>query len=230
MAPTGCGQDGEQSRGKRSVRRGRKNQLRDDEPWSSSKRYGSDLTKTIRARGRQGLHREAGHTTVPDPHAALRSKSCLPTRGASTYVASPCVEPANSWACRVPSATVTVPASDCSRLLLRVTSVCPCAVGTKATAAARTTRKAAAVRRKAPRPESRAPPPAMRYRNPEAETPRRGGRRSGGDGGSACSRARGAVMGLGARRSALLIRVAQTTSNHFAQFDTIAAPLPVRAS
>ena len=31
------------------------------------------------------LHREAGHTTVPDPHAALRSKSCLPTRGASTY-------------------------------------------------------------------------------------------------------------------------------------------------
>ena len=37
---------------------------------------------------------------------------------------------------------------------------------------------------------------------------------------------------LGARRSALgaLIRVAQTTSNHFAQFDTIAAPLPVRAS
>ena len=49
------------------------------------KRYGSDLTKTIRARGRQGLHREAGHTTVPDPHAAHRSKSCLPIRGASTY-------------------------------------------------------------------------------------------------------------------------------------------------
>ena len=40
---------------------------------------------------------------------------------------------------------------------------------------------------------------------------------------------------LGARRSALgarrsILRVAQTTSNHFAQFDTIAAPLPVRAS
>ena len=43
------------------------------------------LTKTIRARGRQGLHQEAGHTTVPDPHATLRSTSCLPTRGASTY-------------------------------------------------------------------------------------------------------------------------------------------------
>ena len=39
----------------------------------------------------------------------------------------------------------------------------------------------------------------------EGEPPRRGGRRSGGDGGSACSRARGAVMAsaLGARRSAL---------------------------
>ena len=86
MAPTGCGQDGEHSRGKRSVRRGRKNQLPDEEPWGSRKRYGSDLTKTIRARGRQGLHREAGHTTVPDPHAALRSKSYLSTRGASTYV------------------------------------------------------------------------------------------------------------------------------------------------
>ena len=89
MAPTGCGQDGEQSRGKRSVRRGRKNQLPNEEPWSSRKRYGSDLTKTIRARGhQQRLHREAGHTTVPDPHAALRSKSCLPIRGASTYVRS----------------------------------------------------------------------------------------------------------------------------------------------
>ena len=32
MAPTGCGQDGEHSRGKRSVRRGRKNQLPDEEP------------------------------------------------------------------------------------------------------------------------------------------------------------------------------------------------------
>ena len=53
-----------------------------------NKRFGSDLTKTIRARGRQGLHREAGHTTVPDPHAAPRSTSCLPTRGASTYVPS----------------------------------------------------------------------------------------------------------------------------------------------
>ena len=67
------------------MRQGRKNQLRTAEPWSSRKRFGSDLTKTIRARGRQGLHREAGHTTVPDPHAALRSTSCLPTRGASTY-------------------------------------------------------------------------------------------------------------------------------------------------
>ena len=39
----------------------------------------------------------------------------------------------------------------------------------------------------------------------EEPAPRRGGRRSGGDGGSACSRARGAVMAsaLGARRSAL---------------------------
>ena len=86
MVPTRCGQDGERSRGKRSVRRGRKNQLPYDEPWSSRKRFGSDLTKTIRARGRQGLHREAEHTTVPDPHATLRSTSCLPTRGASTYV------------------------------------------------------------------------------------------------------------------------------------------------
>ena len=91
---TGCGQDGERSRGKRSVRRGRTNQLPNEEPWSSRKRGGSDLTKTIRARGREGLHREAGHTTVPDPHAALRSKLCLPTRGASTYVRSsrPCEE------------------------------------------------------------------------------------------------------------------------------------------
>ena len=89
MVPTRCGQDGERSRGKPSVRRGLKNQLCAAEPWSSRKRYGSDLTKTIRARGRKGLHREAGHTTVPDPHAALRSKSCLPTRWASTYGASP---------------------------------------------------------------------------------------------------------------------------------------------
>ena len=84
MVPSGCAQDGERSRGKRSVRQGRKNQLRAAETWSSRKRFGSDLTKTIRARGRQGMHREAGHTSVPDPHAALRSKSCLPTKGEST--------------------------------------------------------------------------------------------------------------------------------------------------
>ena len=87
MVPSGCAQDGERSRGKRSVRQGRKNQLRAAETWSSHKRFGSDLTKTIRTRGRQGMHREAGHTSVPDPHAALRSKSCLPTKGASTYAA-----------------------------------------------------------------------------------------------------------------------------------------------
>ena len=85
MVPTECGQDGERSRGKRSVRRGRKNQLLPEEPWSSSNRFGPDPTKTIQARGRKWLHREAGHTTVPDPHATLRSKLCLPTRGASTY-------------------------------------------------------------------------------------------------------------------------------------------------
>ena len=32
-------------------------------------RFGSDLTNTIRARGQQGPHQEAGHTTVPDQTA-----------------------------------------------------------------------------------------------------------------------------------------------------------------
>ena len=56
------------------------------------------------------------------------------------------------------------------------------AAGAKATPAARTTSKAAAIRRR---------PPAMRRRSPEGEPPRRDGRRSGGDGGRLCSRARG---------------------------------------
>ena len=81
-----------------------------------------------------------------------------------------------------------------------------CAAGAEAAVAARRTRRAAAARRRAPCPEDRAGPFADTALVWEEEPPpRRGGGVSGGDGGSDCSRAQGAVMAsaLGARRSAL---------------------------
>ena len=112
--------------------------------------------------------------------------------------------------------------------------LCAWAGGARASPAASTTPAspaAARAARRADRTRPRGPPAAdAAYVEGEEPPPRRGGRRSGGAGGSDGSRARGAVMAsaLGARRSALLITVAQTASNHFAQFDPIAAPLPVR--
>ena len=48
--------------------------------------FGSDLTNTIRARGQQWLHQEAGHTTVPDQTATDSVLNPgLSHLGASTY-------------------------------------------------------------------------------------------------------------------------------------------------